>query len=71
VWHFCLTVIGIGLFSLGFYFILTRSVHPGESHGAGLAMALAWLASFPLVAVAQGIFIVNLISGLMKLSAHT
>ena len=65
LWHFWLTAAGIVLFWSGFFLFL--KYHPsGDLHGGALAVAIGWLASFPLILIAQGIFLVNLISGLMK-----
>lgn len=65
-WHFWLTTIGIALFWSGSFLFL--HYHPsGNLHGGAQAVAISWLASFPLILIAQGIFLVNLISGLVKL----
>jgi len=66
MWHFWLTAAGIAIFWFGLYLFFKYRPH-GELHGRALAVTIGWLTSLPLLVVAQGIFLVNLISGLRRL----
>jgi len=69
IWHFWLTLAGIVFFWLSFYFLFVRRQYSTELHGSALAIATGWLASFVLILVAQGIFLVNLLSAIARLRA--
>ena len=66
MWHFWLTASGIAIYWVGLYLFFKYRPH-GELHGRALAATVGWLTAFPLLVIAQGIFLVNLISGLMNL----
>ena len=69
LWHFWLTVGGICVFWIGFYWFkaLVRGGHSPELQGANQAAAVVWVSSFVVISIAQGIFATNLISGIVRL----
>jgi len=72
LWHFWLTAIGILLFWVVFYSF--SALPPGglRENSAPLWMiAIGGLTSLALVIVAQGVFVTNLVSGIVRLCHHS
>jgi hypothetical protein len=69
MWHFWLTAIGILLFWMAFYSLAARVTggYPLEKRGVTVAIVASWMSSFALVLIGQGIFVANLVSGIIKL----
>jgi hypothetical protein len=72
-WHFWLTTVGLCLFWASYYSFssVASNVRLKESTGMITAVALGWLTSVIVVTIAQGIFIANLISAILRLRHRT